>query len=69
MSLVKIFKFNCYDDFLPTKIDEILNFSKENECANLGELMDNLDMMSDFEYPTVDDYFHFKKHTDSRHVT
>jgi hypothetical protein len=42
---------------------------EENQCANLGELMDNLDMMSDFEYPTVDDYFHFKKHTDSRHVT
>jgi hypothetical protein len=35
----------------------------ENECANLGELMDNLDLMSDFEsvYPTVDDYFNFKK--------
>lgn len=33
--------------------------------------MDNLDMMSDFEsvYPTVDDYFNFKKHPDSRNVT
>jgi hypothetical protein len=33
--------------------------------------MDNLDMMSDFEsvYPTVDDYFNFKKHTDSRYVS
>ena len=28
-------------------------------------------MMSDFEsvYPTVDDYFNFKKHTDSRYVS
>lgn len=44
---------------------------EENECANLGELMDNLDLMSDFEsvYPTVDDYFNFKKQTDSRNVT
>ena len=33
--------------------------------------MDNLDLMSDFEsvYPTVDDYFNFKKQTDSRNVT
>jgi hypothetical protein len=44
---------------------------EENECANLGELMDNLDLMSDFEsvYPTVDDYFNFKKQTDARNVT
>ena len=39
--------------------------------ANLGELMDDLDMTSDFDsvYPTVDDYFNFKKNIDFRNVT
>lgn len=33
--------------------------------------MDDLDMTSDFDsvYPTVDDYFNFKKNTDFRNVT